>query len=658
MASLVLTAAAMPGAARASDPPPDLPPVGRSQFDYLIGVNPVPFPFSRLVQHIETQLEKGSAFSPVKTTLIPLGRSLQRAASAPDFFRFPRVVLAVDGDAKPGGLPLKDRLFIGYNEKAAVLEVISYNEQAGRFEFQVVHDYRQGSRPQVSYVRRDVCLACHQNNAPIFARPLWDETPANAAIAARLKAVKRDDYGLKVTGTDIAYFIDAAAARANLLPVWQDVWREGCGPGAQGAPCRRALFLGALRYGLAGVLPGDAALKSLAQGLDARWAQVWPKGMAIPNSSIPNRDPLAFVPEAAGLNEPQRLAPELMQLAHVPAYFEPLRLRPPREVWREVDSARLMVGLAGLLDRADLRRLDEGLKTEPAAEQRTQLACKFTRKAGGQRMAFSCSGAGVKLAGVWQVSRKIVSGSVEQISLPDAVAPAAIELEGRAPHGQAVAFALRQDGLRARLADGRALERVEFVLDHESAGSATLTLRDDFSRVDAQVARLAADDKPFHAREWMAQLLPALGIAYPVPALAKLPAPQVQTQAQTGDRPGIQASFQRFCGQCHDTGERFPPNFMHGSGTAVSSQIDQCAERIFYRLSMWSVDEAKRGKTPMPPVAALAVHGFGANTWARAPELAQLRSYVEQRLASAGNPQRLLSRSFENLRACLPPQGR
>ena len=47
---------------------------------------------------------------------------------------------------------------------------------------------RQGKTPQVFYARRSLCLACHQNAAPIFARPLWDETPANPAIAARLKA--------------------------------------------------------------------------------------------------------------------------------------------------------------------------------------------------------------------------------------------------------------------------------------------------------------------------------------------------------------------------------------------------------------------------------------------------------------------------------------
>ncbi len=165
----------------------DLPPVGHSRFDELIGDAPVPYPFSRLVARINAQmLTDAGGLLPMKVTLIPLGRSLQREAGAPDYFRFPRVVAAADGDNKAGYAPLKDRLFLGFHEKGEVVEVISYNDAAGRFEFQVVRDYRAGAKPSVFYARRSLCLACHQNAAPIFARPLWDETPANPGVAAKL----------------------------------------------------------------------------------------------------------------------------------------------------------------------------------------------------------------------------------------------------------------------------------------------------------------------------------------------------------------------------------------------------------------------------------------------------------------------------------------
>jgi hypothetical protein len=97
--------------------------------------------------------------------LIPLGRSLQRTAAAPDFFRHPRAVVAVTGEGT-GPMRAKDRLFIGYQDTSGLLEVISFNEAAGRFEFQIVRDYRAGGTPRVSYANRNVCIACHQNHAP------------------------------------------------------------------------------------------------------------------------------------------------------------------------------------------------------------------------------------------------------------------------------------------------------------------------------------------------------------------------------------------------------------------------------------------------------------------------------------------------------------
>src|SRR3546814_5552801 len=96
-------------------------------------------------------------------------------AAAPDFFAHPRIVAAVTGEGDDAAALLKDRLYIGYQEQSALLEVISYNEAAGRFEFQLVHDYRAGATPRVSYARRELCAACHQNLAPIFSRPLRSE---------------------------------------------------------------------------------------------------------------------------------------------------------------------------------------------------------------------------------------------------------------------------------------------------------------------------------------------------------------------------------------------------------------------------------------------------------------------------------------------------
>src|SRR5512145_2757273 len=115
-----------------------LPQAGRSLFDHVFaadGRHDLPFPFARLVRKLEAQVGADALGRPgVKRVLIPLGRSLQRTAGAEDFFRFPRAVVAVDGEPRSAEEPLlKDRLYIGYQESAAVLEVISYNEALGRF---------------------------------------------------------------------------------------------------------------------------------------------------------------------------------------------------------------------------------------------------------------------------------------------------------------------------------------------------------------------------------------------------------------------------------------------------------------------------------------------------------------------------------------------
>jgi cytochrome c5 len=334
----------------------DLPPVGHSRFDALIGSGSVPFPFAQLRQKIEAQMQADPGGLPgLKTTLIPLGRSLQRNAGAPDFFRFPRVVAAADGANKPGVAPLKVRLFLGYHEIGEVLEVISYNDAAGRFEFQVVRDYAPGKTPQIFYARRSLCLACHQNAAPIFARPLWDETPANPEIARRLKAAQRDFYGIKLTGTDIAYFIDAAADRANLFSVWQTLWRDGCGTSAAGDACRHDAFAAALDYALDGTLPRADALPQLT----SQWMVHWPRGLAIPSADLPNRDPFFPLPD-----------PD----------HDPLKLRPPQTVWTAPDVTAFVVGLAEMLDSAGIERLR---KTDPIdralALDRLQARSEFNR---------------------------------------------------------------------------------------------------------------------------------------------------------------------------------------------------------------------------------------------------------------------------------------
>lgn len=487
----------------------DLPPAGHSRFDELVGSAPVPYPFPRLMQAINAQMRHAPGdLPPLKITLIPLGRSLQKDAGAPDYFKYPRVVAAADGDNKPGHAPLKDRLFLGFHEKAAVLEIISYNDAAGRFEFQIVRDYAPGKTPRVFYARRNLCLACHQNAAPMFARPLWDETPANPEIAARLKAARKDFYQVKMTGTDIAYFIDTATERANLFSVWQTLWRDGCGTAEAGARCRHEAFAAALDYARFGKLPAPDALPDLQHN----WKKNWPRGLAIPNPDLPNRDPLAALPSPAN---------------------DPLLLRPPLETWHAPDITAFVVGLAGMLDPAAVRKIG-----------RRDLRVPLDR------------------------------------------------LRARGAFAAPVFSAVLTDGVLGELRVGRT--------------------------------------RPEKA----------------------LPPPR--TEPRSADA-GALTRFRTHCGVCHDSTGHEPPNFLHGSDADVQAKLDRCAERIYYRLSMNRTDEVRRGKSPMPPPAILAAHGFTQEGWARSPQLDALLADMRQRIQRQGRvPDTLLAQPFERLRACHP----
>jgi hypothetical protein len=368
----------------AAAPGDHLPPVGGSLFDALFAgtrdgrvTHMLPFPFEKLLARVDAQLigDPASLLPPAKRVLIPLGRSLQRTAAAPDYFRFPRVVVGVDSPPAPGALLLKDRLFVAYQEKSAVLEVISYNEAAGRFEFQLVKDYRAGGNPQVFYANRNICFACHQNGAPIFSRALWDETNANPQVAATLTRVGGSFYGIPVgRGVDVPYAIDNAVRRANRFALTQRLWREGCGGGEAGARCRAGLFEAALRLRLddGWASPPDAAFEAaVARPLREAAARLWPAGLAIGRPDLPNRNPLQGL--ARWPDDPA----EGVARSHVAARFDALLPRAPDAWWRgEAPDAvaEAVAGVAEFVAGGDWPRIKAALTKRPQGLARAMSA--------------------------------------------------------------------------------------------------------------------------------------------------------------------------------------------------------------------------------------------------------------------------------------------
>ena len=707
----------------------DLPAAGRSLFDFVateargdVREYVLPFPFTALVARIQERAgrDASSPLPGVKQVLIPLGRSLQRTAAAPEFFRYPRVVVAVDeeprGSATRPAILLKDRLYLGYQEKANVIEVISYNEAAGRFEFQLVKDYGPRLKPRVLYAKRNVCMSCHQNGAPIFSRQVWDETNANPKVAALLREQKRDFYGIDLNrGVDIPNAIDSAVKRANMLAVYQLLWREGCGANDVAATrCRVELFKAALRYKLSGQeLEDDSpAVQSQPQRhLIEHAMRQWPHGLAIGNPEIPNRNPMSAGAEGAmrhDLATPNPIASKvdadslrrLANLSNVASPFEPLNPRPPLEVWRmerPADVRRLIRGLAEFLPRSDTVQLDAYLtrvaarRPTPRVAYRAVCSMSHGSSAGSERLDFSCTPTPERIAGGLNIEGRIElrSQKIDRLILDRLqvagngnardVDPVHPVFEKR-QRGQQVTMQLSRAGLQLRGADGNAVERLQITWSG-ATGTASAIVAQDFGVVEKAVeAMLRANldgsvdsfsALPFRSALLMPALFTRLGMGISnscclassglPPAATERPAVGAASVTNpASQRPNLEL-FYRYCATCHLTADRFPPNFLAGTVDEVEGKLAQCAERIYVRLAMWRQEESARAKTPMPPLNALTGFGIDEASWRNTAALAQLNAYVDEALKKQStNPagvRTMLAQGYENLRPCLPDSG-
>ncbi len=686
----------------ASDPraPGDNAPAqGRSLFDFLVseqGKNgahyAVPFPFSALVARIEREL---AAPSGVKRVLIPMGRSLQRSVAAPDFFKFPRAVLAVDGEpAAHARLLLKDRLYLGYQEKAGIIEVISYNESAGRFEFQLVKDYRADGARQVLYANRALCTTCHQSAGPIFSRPLWDESNANPLIAARLQKQQRGYYGFPVEpASDTAYAIDNAGDRANLYSAYQRIWQEACvSPGVTATPdvaaiqCRADILRAALQYRLTGLRGFDNSSLRYRQHLEqlkANWQTRWPEGLAIPDNDIPNRNP--FMKAVAGAAMAQPL-PALNALTlergseistDIPAPLEPLQLRAPAQMWRAArndDLMRVVSGVGEFFSEADINAIDAALSANKSSAQQPSLVCEIANQNKTVSDIYCRQDTGMIFS-----ARLKWRGTTVDIEAPTWTWPQTAAWNYLAVHALSVShdgsttkikFRLRDSLNQRRLRDinGNALADLTLSLDKSSATRATLTttIALDSAHIDSALEQMIAQaqqdngdlltQQPMQRAALMPAFLQALGVRAPsgwccldatsLPAM-QIDMPKTEVASTNAD---VQL-FQHYCARCHDTQEKFPPNFLHGTAAQAETQIHQCADRILFRLSTWEQAVETRAKTPMPPAYALAGLDIAENDWVTHADRAGLKRYVA---AHASMPAAaLMQRPYESLAPCL-----
>jgi hypothetical protein len=358
----------------------DLPPEGtRSLFDHLIKEHgSLPYPFESLMDLVASQDK--NATQPV-TVLIPNGRSLLKGQAN---FKHPRLLAVADVRQPESDYAFdqmyRGRLFMGFVEDANEIEVISYNEMAGRFEFQLVKDYGPDLNPKIVYAKRAICSTCHQSGAPIFPVRPWEETNANPGVAELIKGhhADTDSYFGAPLAVPLANpeIVDDMADKGNAIITTQKIWLDGCGTGEAGNACRRSLFKLALEYLWS---PGsfNPASEAVQQHL-ALQANSWPeKGIALANGDLANRNPLTekpignpfllFVKDLFGLGETAATLSEksaelgLTEFEKLPPLrveVDPLMPRPAKAIY-QADSLEGVYSLAQMLSENDLRLLEK-----------------------------------------------------------------------------------------------------------------------------------------------------------------------------------------------------------------------------------------------------------------------------------------------------------
>lgn len=644
----------------ASRPGPDYPAAGQSRFDDLYrqadGSYRIPYPFSALLADLEQRIDNGAQRG-VRYVLVPHGRSLQRDAPAPDFFRFPREIIALEGEPKAAkgdmGSVLEYRLFVAHQPVTETLEIISYNDAAGRFEFQVVTDYRADREPRVAIANRILCLSCHQNAGPIFPRRPWSETSFNVAVASQLARHYPPANGSLVgLITTDAGLIDVLSEQANYLSAAQAVWQRGCASPA----CRAAALRAILQYRLSGGTGFDWSRDDFRRDyvaeLRQNWDRQWPNGLALASSRLQDRDPFA---QETMLSQ------------------DPLALRPPHAVWHEADDvlARgILQRLAGFFSAEDIRRLDQRLQALGAdrAERRLSTTCR-TRVDTAARIDLVCGSSNprslqAKLETILEDGKPIELRATRLRIPGDATLwQPRIGQPRRIPAGVEAGLRHADGKLSQRLRSGERLDSLRLKWQGRLERAATVTLelvlRDEFGVLDRVLAQLlhanrenrsdSLSDLPFRRVAILSDLMRGLKMPQPRWTASSLPAAPAVSQLLPAELTADLALLYPYCGSCHAATGLHPPGFLAPGDTLA--RVTDCAPRIWRRLESWR-SGARQSRAPMPPPASLPSGGNDQHDWPLSEHYRSLLQAVENLLEQQEPRAEWRTKAYDSLPVC------
>ena len=642
----------------ASLPGPDTTGVGQSRFDQLFLLDQnhyrIPYPFSRLTGFLDSRIENVD-YSGVRQVFVPSGRSLQRDAPAPDYFSFPRMVIALEGEPVTtdgeAGLVLEYRLFIAHQPKTETLEVISYNDAAGRFEFQIVENYAANKTPRVQAANRAMCLSCHQNAAPIFPSRPWSETSFNVRIANKLIAALPQQYNSLIgIVTNDAGVIDVLAARANYLAAAQLIWRQGCASRL----CRASMLRAVLQYRLSGEANFDSSDKRYRHDyygeLTRNWKTRWPMGLALANSRIIDRDP--FTAEAISFEQG--------------ALFP----RPAHATWHAPDAvlaSGIIYRLGGFFTRADIKRIDRHLialgSTRRILIRQHEASCKLvTGDTSSHVLVCGDKTTATGLQADFEIEmQQGEAGSIRimQLRVPrdsNLLQPDIVRLS-RFRGGLEIEPGNSANGLSLRLANG---DRIKSLLlrwdDSLASGEVSLSMEiaDEFRLIDQALTEIVENnqrgigdslaDRVFRRRAVMRELMQTLGMQ-PLHWFEAVRSSSVATQPAPPELSGELALLVPYCAHCHAGDTVNPPGFL--AGDQPRARIVQCAPRILARLKAGQADSSFTG-SPMPPPASLEISGTTSADWPHSDHYHALVASVEKLVAATSS-----DGAFRRLPACL-----